>query len=98
MGYNNYIETFTVEEQDVSVNDDKLQGYWAFETVSPFATLNQGQVPEGGITVPNPLFATSEIPAGSCLVTGNFEQSLVITGEETEDITVVLSVSTPFNR
>jgi hypothetical protein len=44
--------------------------------------------------VPNPLFATSPIPAGSCLVTGEFASPFTITGNETEDITVVISLST----
>lgn len=94
IGYNNYISNYVVKTQTVTVNDDKLQGYWAFETVSPTATLNQGQVPAGAVTVPNPLNSTSPIPAGSCLVTGEFQDPLLITGSETKDIVVILSVST----
>ena len=89
VGYNTYISTFKVKDSTVAINSNKLQGFWAFETIY---TLNQGQAP--ATTVPNPLFATSPIPAGSCLVTGEFTQDLVITGEETEDITVVVSIST----
>jgi hypothetical protein len=50
--------------------------------------------------VVNPLFASSPIPAGSCLVTGQFvnanggNQLLTITGNETSDITVYVSLST----
>jgi hypothetical protein len=44
--------------------------------------------------VPNPIFATSPIPQGSCVVTGAFTQPLVITGNETQDIVVTLSLST----
>lgn len=94
IGYNNYIDNYVVKNQTVTVNDDKLQGYWAFETVNPTATLNQGQVPAGAVTVPNPLNASSPIPAGSCLVTGDFQNALTITGNETEDVVVILSVST----
>lgn len=94
IGYNNYIENYVVKNQTVNVNDDKLQGYWAFETVSPTSTLTEGQVPAGAITVPNPLNASSPIPAGSCLVTGDFQSALTITGNETEDVVVILSVST----
>ena len=49
--------------------------------------------PAGSTTVVNPLFATSPIPAGSCVVTGKFDRPLVISGNETEDITVTLSFS-----
>jgi len=50
--------------------------------------------------LPNPLFATSPIPAGSCLVTGQFVDNLmansplVITGSETSDIVITVSLST----
>lgn len=94
IGYNNYITNYTVDQQSVDVNTNKLQGYWAFETVSPTATLTEGQVPAGAITVPNPLNSSSPIPSGSCLVTGSFQNALTITGNETEDVVVVLSVST----
>lgn len=91
VGFNTYISTLTVNQQQVVVNDDKLQGYWAFESQG---TMTVGQAPVGATTVVNPLFASSPIPQGSCLVTGAFENPLVINGDETEDVTVILSVST----
>ena len=80
------------------MNDDKKQGFWAFETnlTAPYNTYNQlysGEAPAGATTVVNPLFATSPIPAGSCVVTGKFATPLVVTGNETSDITVKLSFS-----
>jgi hypothetical protein len=51
----------------VQINDDKLQGYRAFESQG---TMTEGQVPTGAITVVNPLFGSSPIPAGSFIVTG----------------------------
>jgi len=72
------------------VNGNKLQGYWGIETI---AGVQTGQSPEGATTVPNPLFATSPIPQGSCIVTGKFDKNLEITGNETEDITVTMSLS-----
>ena len=48
----------------------------------------------GATTVPNPIFDTSPIPAGSCVVTGAFDQPLVITGNETKDIVITVSLST----
>jgi hypothetical protein len=44
--------------------------------------------------VVNPLFATSPIPDGSCVVTGQFASALQITGNETEDVVITVSVST----
>lgn len=91
VGYNTYISDVQVDQQSVTVNDDKLQGYWAFESAG---TMTEGQAPAGATTVPNPIFASSPIPQGSCLVTGEFETPLTINGDETEDVVVVLSVST----
>lgn len=95
IGFRTYIQNYKVKDSTVSVNANKDQGYWAFETsVSGFGFLSTGQAPPGATTVPNPLFATSPIPQGSCLVTGQFATPLVITGSETADITIVVSLST----
>lgn len=94
IGFNNYISNYTINTQEQVVNDDKLQGYWGLEADimgSPYVVT--GQAPAGATTVPNPLFSTSPVPAGSCVVTGQFATPLVITGSETEDIVVVLALS-----
>lgn len=91
IGYNTYIRSFTPNTVPVNVNANKAQGYWAFEA---FSQVTQGQAPPGATTVPNPIFATSPIPQGSCLVTGQFGAPLVITGNETQDIHIVVSLST----
>ncbi|MFM9005866.1 MAG: hypothetical protein ACKOSR_10255, partial [Flavobacteriales bacterium] len=91
IGFNTYIQNFQIKDSTLAVNANKLQGFWAFETIYG---VNQGQAPAGATTVPNPLFATSPIPQGSCLVTGDFENPLVITGNETNDIVVTVSLST----
>lgn len=90
VGYNSFITSHTVKNQAIAVNANKKQGYWAFE--SPFG-ISQGQAPEGATTVPNPLASTSPIPAGSCVVTGQFASPLLITGKETNDVNIVLSLS-----
>lgn len=90
VGYNNYITDFDLNGSTINVNDDVLQGFWAFEALG-FTT--QGQAPEGATTVPNPLFATSPVPQGSCVVTGQFENAFNITGNETQDVIVTLSFS-----
>ena len=101
VGYNTYINSYSIKTQTVSVNANKLQGYWGFETTVFGTTYTvTGQAPSGATTVVNPLFSTSPIPAGSCLATGQFvnsggsNQMLTITGNETKDIVVIVSLST----
>lgn len=89
VGWNTYITSHTIRSMTEPINADKLQGYWAFED---FGTIIRGQA--AGTTVPNPLHNTSPIPAGSCVVTGNFDSAFTITGNETKDITMILSLST----
>jgi hypothetical protein len=93
IGFNTYITSFAPNHHTITVNDDMLQGYWAFE-MDTFGidTVFTGQ--SAGTTVPNPLSATSPIPAGSCVVTGPFASPLTITGNETHDIVVIVSLST----
>ncbi|MEZ5004500.1 MAG: hypothetical protein R2730_15840 [Chitinophagales bacterium] len=91
IGYNTYISKYKVKDETISVNANKLQGYVGVET--PY-TLNEFQAPEGATTVPNPIFNTSPIEPGSCVVTGAFDNGLTITGKETEDIVITMSLST----
>lgn len=100
IGYNSYISNYKIKDSSVVVNTNKLQGYWGFEyNVLGYGGTVKGQAP-GAITVPNPISSTSPIPAGSCVVTGAFVNDsknispLVITGKETEDIVITVSVST----
>jgi len=99
LGYNNYIRKYTLDQEEVTVNANELQGYWGFETSvnilgTNYVSVTEGRVPAGAITVPNVLADSSPIPAGSCLVTGDFVSPLIITGEETENIEVIISIST----
>jgi hypothetical protein len=89
VGFNTYLTNYTINTQSVTVNANKLQGYWGFESMG---VVYEGQAP--ATTVPNPLFATSPIPSGSCLVTGQFATPLTITGHETSDIVITISLST----
>jgi hypothetical protein len=89
VGYNTYVESYKIKDSTVVVNSNKAQGYWGFETIY---TVNTGQAP--ATTVPNPIQATSPIPLNSCVVTGGFAQPFVITGSETEDVTILVSLST----
>ena len=90
VGYNSYITAFDLNGSTFDVNANKLQGFWAFEALG---FTSQGQAPEGATTVPNPLFGSSPVPPGSCVVTGEFENGFTITGNETQDVTVTLSFS-----
>lgn len=90
VGFNNYITTHTVNGIPFIVNANKSQGYWALNVNGlPFS----GQTPAGATTVPNPIASTSPIPSGSCVVTGKFANALQITGKETKDIVLTLSLS-----
>jgi hypothetical protein len=93
VGFNTYITNYDINTQNVVVNSNKIQGYWGFETsVLGSFYVSEGQSP--GTTVPNPISVTSPIPAGSCVVTGNFPTPLVVTGNETQDIIVNINLST----
>ncbi|MCO6500380.1 MAG: hypothetical protein J5I47_08405 [Vicingus serpentipes] len=96
VGFNNYITNYTIKTATIPIFNNKLQGFWGFETTIPGAPSNpyvyEGQAP--GTTVPNPISSTSPVPAGSCVVTGGFPTPLTITGTETQNITVYINLST----
>jgi hypothetical protein len=96
IGFNTYITSYQINTASLTVNDNRLQGYWGFETTVPFigTQTSSGQAPAGATTVPNPLFDSAPIPAGSCVVTGPFSNNITITGNETEDLIIVVSLST----
>ncbi len=101
IGYNTYVaSSYKVKNQNITAPGNHTQGYWGFEYSTsfsgfPYNLLTSGQAPAGSTTVVNPLFATSPIPAGSCLATGAFAGgNLRITGNETKDIIVTVSLST----
>lgn len=97
IGFNTYIKSFKIKDSTIVLNDDRKQGYWAFELHYPGFPLPQyvssGQAPDGATTVPNPINNTSPIPAGSCVVTGPFSTPLTISGNETQDIVITVSLS-----
>ncbi len=96
VGFNNYITSLKIKDSTISVNDDKLQGFWALETGGTISGFPFGNVFQGdgaGVTVVNPINTTSPIPVGSCVVTGKLAEPLVVTGNETEDVEVVLAFS-----
>ena len=100
IGFNSYIKNYIIKTESETVNGNKKQGYWGFETKVniqgyPFNYKTTGQSPAGATTVVNPIAGSSPIPAGSCLITGKFPSNkLVITGNETQDIVIRVSMST----
>jgi hypothetical protein len=99
IGFNTYIKNFKVGDSTFTINANKKQGFWGFFTKLQYGPFSfpygtTGQAPEGATTVVNPLFATSPIPAGSCVVTAAFTPGkLTITGKETSDIIIEISFS-----
>lgn len=105
IGYNTYISSYQINGktytpgQAVGGPGNHSQGYWGFlTTVFDVDYFSEGEA--GTTTVPNPIFNTSPIPAGSCVVTGEFTNTsmtttpLTITGSETSDIVITVSLST----
>ncbi len=101
IGFNNYIRSFKIKNQSLSVNGNRKQGFWGFETSFSingisYPAKDSGQAPPGSITVVNPLFNSSPIPQGSCVVTAAFKdgKKLTINGNEANDIIIECSFST----
>ena len=100
IGFNSYIKSYTLKTDTILVNGNRKQGYWGLESTGiiggvPLTLKTSGQAPEGATTVVNPIFASSPIPSGSCVVTAAFKPGkLVITGNETRDIIVEVGLST----
>ena len=101
LGYNTYIRNYTLQNQTVNVNTNQAQGYFGLESNGdvagyPFTDLTEGNAPQ--TTVPNPIDATSPIPAGSCVVTGKFPVALIISDDPSDDINiqVVISINKSF--
>ncbi|MFN4080504.1 MAG: hypothetical protein ACK4NS_06355 [Saprospiraceae bacterium] len=92
VGFNTYIREVKFKDRSLAVNANKRQGFWVLD-MPLSAQLFSGEAPQGATTVVNPLFATSPIPPGSCVVTGKFVQPLVVKGDEREDIEIRLSFS-----
>ena len=101
IGFNNYIKSFKIKNLEQPVNGNRKQGFWGFETTlningTLIPVKDSGQAPPGTTTVVNPLFNSSPIPPGSCVVTAAFAagKKLTVTGNETKDIVVECSFST----
>ncbi len=97
IGYNSYIKSYKISDNSLIINANKKQGYWGLELPAQPPYLPTAQTYSGesaATTVVNPISSSSPVPAGSCVVTGPFDQKLSITGNETKDIIVTVSLST----
>lgn len=92
VGFNTYITSFNIVNNNFSVNDNKLQGYWAF-ALNNQPSASSGQALAGATTVPNPIHATSAVPIGSCVITGRFPTDLVLNSNQSSDVVITLSLS-----
>ncbi len=93
VGFNTYITSYKIKDSTVVVNSNKAQGYWGFEwEYTTLGGVSTGQ--STTTTVPNPIASTSPIPANSCVVTGQFSTPFTVTGKETANDTIVVSLST----
>jgi hypothetical protein len=103
VGYNTYVSSYKMKNvvmtPTLNPGTNKLQGYWGFYArVFNTDVKTEGQAPQTTVVNPNP---NSPIPAGSCVVTGQFfstaaagVQPLIITGNETQDLIITVSLST----
>lgn len=104
VGFNTYVSKYKMHNAVMTPTlngaGNKLQGYWGFYTsIFNVDYKSEGQAPQTTVVNPNP---SSPIPAGSCLVTGEFVTTanqtvgapFTITGNETQDIIITVSLST----
>jgi hypothetical protein len=103
VGYNTYVSKYkmknTVLTPTLNPTQNKAQGYWGFYArILNTDVKIEGQAAQTTVVNPN---QSSPIPPGSCLVTGEFFSTsaaqvkpLVITGTETQDIIITVSLST----
>lgn len=102
VGFNTYVTKYKMHGAVMTPTlsgSNRKQGYWGFYTkVFNTEFRSEGEAPGTTVVNPNP---NSPIPAGSCLVTGEFfknssaaKEPLEITGNETQDIIITVSLST----
>ena len=96
LGYNTYIKNYNLLNKTIEVNANKQQGYFGLESNGEivgqtFNTITEGRAPQ--TTVVNPISDTSPVPAGSCVVTGEFLSALTIPESPVDDIHVQIIIS-----
>jgi hypothetical protein len=95
IGYNTYVQDLIIDNQEISINQNQLQGSYGFVASNGVSqNYGLGDSFSGNTTVPNSIYATSPIPIGSSVVTGEFEEPFVVTNEEGMDRNITIHVST----
>ncbi len=99
LGFNTYVTSYNLKGENIMVNANRLQGSGAVKPYNiPFVSTMSAITWSAGssqrTTVVNPFAAALGIPTGSCLVMGKFTSAITITGNETKDIIVTVSLST----
>ena len=96
LGYRTYIRIIQGDSLTQEVNANRALGFWLLETKHPGSAWNkifQSQVNSNQVTVVNELSGTAPIPNTTGVITGRFEEPLVITGEEPDDLYITLTFS-----
>ena len=96
LGYRTYIGSIQADTNDQEINANRALGFWLLETRQPEADWNkviQTQLNSNLVTVVNELSDSAPIPNSTAIITGVFDEPLVITGEESDDLYLTLTFS-----
>lgn len=99
LGFNTYVTSYNLKGETITINGNQPQGSGAVKPFNvPFISTQPATKWTAGTntrtTVVNPFEAALGIPSNSCLVVGRFTKPITITGNETSDIVVTVSLST----
>ena len=98
LGFNTYIREVQINQLTKVINDAKTGGYWVLETaleppLDGENALFTWQVPQESLTVVNILSGTSPVPPGQSVITGAFDEPLVVSEEEERDLRITFTLS-----
>lgn len=99
LGFNTYVTNYTLHGENITINGNLPQGSGAVKPFNiPFISTQSATQWTAGAntrtTVVNPFETLLGIPSNSCIVVGKFTSPITITGTETKDIIVTVSLST----
>lgn len=99
IGFNSYVTSFNLKGENIPVNANLRQGSGAVKPYNiPYISTMPATMWSAPVstttTVVDPFEALLGIPSNSCLVVGKFTSAITITGTETKDIVVTVSLST----
>ena len=99
LGFNSYVTSYSIKGENITVNGNLPQGSGAVKPynipfISTLPAIKWTAAANTSTTVVNPFRVQLGIPSNSCLVTAPFTTPISITGNETSDIVVTVSLST----